>query len=439
MLGGSLGGMMTTVMGGLEPALKAVVPIVAGGGLGDIGIRSKQGGVREAFVCRPFGPIYTGTLGEDGGLKLEMIIPDLNNTPPELHFATIPGVASGDTLLADNLGNGARACGYVATDGTVRVQLESDAGDPIVLTHYAGHALKPGDTHCGLAEGATVKATVDTFEYDVTYQGGLTKAGTALVALAEGLGLRRANPELRRFQGLGQLVLDPADPAVYAQHMMRVPLVYPATGEEVRTHVLQLTSIGDMGVPVASGMTISRAIGTLDFLDGDTPWGVPANQVLLDHHVAEGVTITKRFTDAGGSGILVDIDDFSEGTDRWSVMAPPRATTPLRAGLGQTDPLGGESATLFMYPTPYGQHGPNTPGRTQDVMREACEDACQEEDCGCDTLEPTWEDGHFFFHMGALYLVDEGARVRTDTCMGTDTCPEFAPIPPARPNPDLAP
>ena len=68
MTGGSLGGMMSTVMGGLEPELTALVAIVAAGGLGDLGIRSQQGGVREAFILPAMGPLFVGTLDVDGNL-----------------------------------------------------------------------------------------------------------------------------------------------------------------------------------------------------------------------------------------------------------------------------------------------------------------------------------------------------------------------------------
>ena len=66
MIGGSLGGIMATILGGLDPAVDAVAPIAGGGGLGNIGSRSMQGGVREAVILRVMAPIFTGTLEEDG-------------------------------------------------------------------------------------------------------------------------------------------------------------------------------------------------------------------------------------------------------------------------------------------------------------------------------------------------------------------------------------
>ncbi|MDP6933634.1 MAG: hypothetical protein QGG40_12000, partial [Myxococcota bacterium] len=437
MSGGSLGGMMTMIMGGLEPEIDVIVPIVGGGGLGDLGVRSLQSGVREAFILRPFGPLYTGTLDEEaGGLVLETIIPDLTDVAT-IALATVPDVEVGDTLWALNTSNGERACGYVNADGEVRVHLESDVGDGLELSVYEGNALVLGSEDCELSEDATVRAVVDTFEETARFQTETFGAGEPLVSLSEGLGLRRANPELRRFQGLGQLILDLADPAVYLQGLWRRPITYEGTGQTTGAHMLQLTGIGDMSVPVGGAMTAARAAGVLDYLEAHPDYGVPENQVLIDHFVAEGVTITSRYTDDEGTSVLFDIDNFSEGDDLWGADIP-RADVPLRVGVGETDPLGGVSASLFMYSKPEGQHGPNLPGWCFDEAQEDCEAACAEgEDCGCDEVTP-FDDGLFYFNMIGMYLASEGAEIETDRCMSSDDC-EGMPLPPApRANPDLS-
>ena len=41
LVGGSLGGILSSYMGGLEPQLETVIPIIGGGGLSDIGTRSR--------------------------------------------------------------------------------------------------------------------------------------------------------------------------------------------------------------------------------------------------------------------------------------------------------------------------------------------------------------------------------------------------------------
>ena len=44
------------------PEMTAVAPLIGGGGLADIGIRSNNGGAVAAFVLRTMCPIYVGTL-----------------------------------------------------------------------------------------------------------------------------------------------------------------------------------------------------------------------------------------------------------------------------------------------------------------------------------------------------------------------------------------
>jgi hypothetical protein len=58
-LGGSLGGIMATLIGSLEPQMDTIIPISGGGGLADLGVRSQQGGVREAFISGRWARSFT--------------------------------------------------------------------------------------------------------------------------------------------------------------------------------------------------------------------------------------------------------------------------------------------------------------------------------------------------------------------------------------------
>src|SRR5690606_14880334 len=99
-----------------------------------------------------------------------------------------------------------------------------------------------------------------------------------LVALTEGLALRRATPEFRRLLSLAQLIVDPGDPAVVAPHLIDEPLTYDATQTSTGTHTLVVTTMGDMNVPASSGLTHSRAAGLVEFLEDDPRFGKPANE-----------------------------------------------------------------------------------------------------------------------------------------------------------------
>jgi hypothetical protein len=439
-LGGSLGGMTATLLGSLEPAMSTIVPISGGGGLADLGIRSQQGGVREAFIFWAMGPIYTVQPGEAGASVLGATLADLNDLKT-ITIADLTDVQPGDTIVAENLTNLERDCGYISAEGTARVQLPSDVGDSIRFSIYSGPALVTGDDDCAVIDGAMPTQVVDRFGRDVEFQNLRWRTGDALVSVVEGLGLRRAEPDLRRFSGLGAMVLDRCDPAVYAPFLSRTPLTYPGTGETTTTNALIVTTAGDMNVPASGGLTLGRAAGYIPYLESDERWGVPANQVIIDTYHAEAVHTLKRYTNATtGEGVHIDIENFSEGTDIWGTDVP-RLEEPLHLWAATvTDEgaaLGGQSGAIFPYPVPEGQHGFPFPGQLPDRAEEQCEEACTE-GSGCDCSDvATFDTGAYLFNMFGRYISTDGAEVHTEMCQSTGDCEWFNEPPPARPLPSL--
>ncbi|MEZ4465752.1 MAG: hypothetical protein R3F43_15135 [bacterium] len=441
MTGGSLGGMMATLMGGVEPEISAIAPIVPGGGLGDGGIRSRQGGVPEAFILRPMAPLYVGTLGRPDGegwvpdpagdlLYLETIVPDLNDKAERL-LATVEGVQIGDTLVVYNEITGERGCGYISPEGTVRASVASNREDPTRIVFYVGEALILGDTECTPKPDAVERSTVSTFEHAVEFQTRIYEEGAPLVALEEGLGLRRGNPELRRFASLGQVILDPADMAVMAPHINKEPLYYPGTGQRTGAHVFLLPAIGDMSVPVNMSMSIGRAAGLIEYLEPDRRYGKPINQVLIDTYTAEAVNTLKRFVNPDGVGVHLDIDDFSEGQDIYGDTVP-RLDPPLRTGFYGVDPLGGKSAYIVAYGEDTGAHGFPRPGEGYDQVRARCNAACPEGmDCRCQDAR-VFDIGNFFFNLIGTFLQSEGTVLTDDRCLARGDCAAFPAIPPLR-------
>lgn len=447
MTGGSLGGMMTTLMGSVEPELTAIAPIVPGGGLGDGGIRSQQSGVPEAFILRPMAPLYVGTLGraddtveagwvadpEGESLYLETIVPDLNDAAT-LWLATVPGIHAGDTMVVFNEANGEQGCGYVSPEGTVRASAASDQGDATRVAFYAGDALVLGGD-CEVQAGKAPTVQVSTFEREVIFQTTqIFAAGSPLVALQEGLGLRRGNPELRRFAALGQMVIDPADMSVMAPHLLKEPLTYPGTGQTTGAHIFLLPAVGDMSVPVSMGMSIGRAAGLIEYLEPHPDWGKPANQVLLDTYTAEAVNTLKRYTDPDGNGVHIDLDNFSGGQDIWGDRVP-RLDPPLRLGFYEEDPLGGRSAAIFAYGDPGGRHGFPSPGEGYDAARAQCQADCTDASCDCRGAQ-VFDIGNFFFNLIGRYLSSGGRVLSDDLCLARDDCDDKPPLPELRYNPD---
>ena len=420
MSGGSLGGIMSLLMGSLEPELSVAVPISGGGGLGDVGVRSQQGGVREAVILRALGPLFLATHDPASGLtQVETVIPDLNDDAART-LAVVEGVKPWDTMRVENLRSGEVGCGYLNGEGMTRVAVATNLEDPIRLSFYAGPQLVTGDEDCALKLGATPSAVVDSFGEAVEFQGRMYAEGAPLVALAEGLGLRRADPEFRRFLGLAQMVLDPGDPGSYLRFMTEDPLTYPGTGQITGTHSMIITTMGDMNVPASTGVSAGRTAGIIPYLEADERYGVSLNQLLLDTYAAEAVHTVGRYTNGAGEPVHIDLDNFSNGMDTFGEV--PRLDPPLRAGFDKKDKLGGYSVAIFPYTNPRGAHGFDRPGAMIDDAVQACIEACPEDaDCDCDASQ-FFDIGLFLFDMIGDYTFSGGKTLELKDCYGYLSC-----------------
>ncbi|MFT7623664.1 MAG: hypothetical protein ACI9WU_002847, partial [Myxococcota bacterium] len=437
MTGGSLGGMMSTYTGAIEPEIRAVLPIAAGGGLADMGLRSQQGGVREGFILRALCPLLVGTTTEDGDMVLETIVPDMNETA-ELAFATVKGVEIGDAVVVTNMTNGVVACANVLADGTWRTSLESDMGDEIKVVIYDGPALA-GDTECGLRDGYSVRLTVDTVETAYDFQAKTYEVGQPLIAMAEGFGMKRGSPELRQMFAIGQLIIDRADMAVAAMHMNKDLIHYPGTNQSAGTHMLLLTTAGDMSVPASGGMAIARAADVLPYLENDVRYGKPANQVLIDTFFSEAAHNIGRYFDDAGNPVHIDMERLNGGYPYpWDGVGIPQIDEPLRLwGQDNVCDTGacGFSGALFPWPRPDGQHGFDFPGTWIDKGRKACAASCTETEgadpCGC-MGKDYFDVGMFLFNVGARYLGSGGLQLNLDECNSFNTCSDLPVVPEPR-------
>jgi hypothetical protein len=234
------------------------------------------------MIHRVMGPMFLGTIDPETGemaLETSLVEGRGDTTRP---IARLTGVKPWDTMVVENLRNGIRRCGFVLPEGTVRANTESDIGDPIVISFYRGPQLVAGSEACELHPAVEPFIVVDSWSEEIEFLGNTYPAGSPLVALTEGLGMRRVHPDLRRMGGLAQLVLDPSDPAVLAPNMLVDPLHYPGTNQSTATHALIITTMGDSAVPVSGGQTVGRAAGLIDYLRVDGRYGVPVNQMLID-------------------------------------------------------------------------------------------------------------------------------------------------------------
>ena len=430
--GGSLGGIMSMILGAVEPSINSIAPISGGGGYGEMGARSTQGGVYQSFILRVMGPIFHGEPDtENGGMKLHTLVVSANDDVT-LPIGNVQDVNPWDTFVVENLDNGERGCGYVQPDGTVRAGVEADIRASLQLLFYRGPQLVTGSEHCDIRDGVTPYATVDKFGETIGFEGEAILADTPLFSLMEGLGVRRAHQDARRLTAIGQLALDPADPAVLAPFLLKNPLVY-ADGQRTGAHSLIITTMGDTAVPVSGGIMVGRASGLVNYTENDARFGKPMNQVLVDTHTTEGVHTMKRYTNPDDEGVHLDVENFSQGTDMFGTDVP-RLETPLRIGIGEDDGIGGVSAAIFPYNVPGGQHGFDLPGGMTDRARKQCAEACMDPDpatCGCDTLQ-TYDVGFFMMNMIAHYFATRGTVIGTDLCQSRNDCSYVTALPLAR-------
>lgn len=482
MLGASLGGIMATTLGAVEPEIEAIVPIAGGARLADVGARSQQGGVPQAVMMRVIGPTYQITLADDGSAQVFTQFTELNSLidvpirrliPPSAVDAegrpgSDPALQPGDTMVVTNLVNDEVACAYVLPDaaengvaGRARISLPSDLGDGVEIALYRGPVLETGSEECELIEDpGEPLLVIDQMQTPFREDGtpytveGIPVPGGDLITLAEGLGLERNRPSLRRFMDLGQMVLDPTDPGVVSRYLSRDSLVYPGTGDETGARYLIVTTTGDMSVPAHSGVTVARAAGALNYLDPDPRWGIPPNQVLLDSYSAEAVNIFRRhvYTDPPESeedrsllgldaslGVHVDVENFSEGDDIWGDNIP-RLDEPLHL-VSTTDAFGndtgGYSGAVFPYAIPQGQHGFALPGQMSDWALELCDPEVEESCSASDVIGESYDVGWAMFHMLGTFMLEPNTNPLQSRCWTKEACNDLPETPEPREPADL--
>lgn len=444
MWGISLGGIVAGVLAGAEPSLDAVSPNAGGAGLVDIATRSSLGGLPDAIILPMMGPIIAGCLPVDGSqnplppdamteqdcmgggagdairgdtLTLGAFVTELADQKTRV-IGRVEGVRPGDRVELRNLRSGEVARGRINARGWFRLGVAADAleaverrpllglgagarvvefadtpqlGDRLALTIYVG-------------DSETVRATVDTFGRDVTHFATRYPEGAPLVALARGLGYARNTPGFRRFLGIAQHAIGPADPGVWAAHAVLEPLDfgYDPHRPSGNTRVLYMPVVGDRVVPVNTGVAMARAAGVLgswhrdqaisaehgwrELFVPDPRYGKSVDQELIDRFVVEGDHRFQRYADNPiNPSALYDIDDLSDGAASFSCgpsdwsggngefecpdefedqevwFSPPRPDPgdALRIDRRRDGPDGRERYDAFRVPLvrPAGQHG----------------------------------------------------------------------------------
>lgn len=401
----SYGALLAGIVGGIEPYLSSVVPISGGGGLSDIGVRSTQPGVPEAVILRAMGPLVLGDPAEAGVTTVRFLVPDVHRVR-SLPFAQLPPLVPGDRVVLTNLRSGETSEALVNAAGAFRVAVAADSLDGTALRHRAGIEPWRSDfepprlpSTSGYGDplrlevydaAGRLRRRIEQFEEDVVYEGVRYGRGQPLIAVAQGWGLQRQTPEMRRFTQIMQTLLEPADPVNYARHHFAEPLRYGALapGAPGGANLLVVLTLGDTHVPVATGLTFARAAGILR-LDAPSPDGEgTVGEKLVRLGVVEGLARLER-----QGAVLADPDNLSDGADGHDAV---RCDPPLR--ITGKRPGGGEVGLRMALVEPRGAHGfawPR-PDRPFDI------------------------DRYLANLMGQLFAT---ASLEHDPCLATPDCP----------------
>ncbi|MBE2253758.1 MAG: hypothetical protein IAE78_29785 [Myxococcus sp.] len=402
MAGASLGGIMSSLLGGLEPEFDAILPVLPGGYLSEIGARTALGQVKNPLVLRMFAPLFL--VRDSNAPVLSVMYPSAVKSV-ELKLAALPKLTPGSIAVMRNLTTKEWRCARVQKNGHLRLSVPSDQGDALRFELYDQELPSQEKTGCDPTGVEPIKV-VDTLDREVKFLGQAIPAGAPLTAFADGYGLRRGSPEMRRLLALGQIALESGDPANFAPFYDGTRTLTYGDGSTVKTRALLVPMTGDPGVPISTANALMRAAGFLDVRKVDPRYGKSMQQELIDVGFVEGVERSLRYRDSRNRPVLMDVDVLQSvrpgGDDGFGA---PRLNPPLRA-YGPSEKIGGTVGALMPFMDPEGAHSfpiPD-PGKSFDL-------------------------GSLLINVFSSYLGSGGERVSLEPCMERSSCDWFPPIP----------
>ncbi len=403
--GASLGGIMSSLLGGIEPDFDAVLPILPGGYLSEIGARTTLGQVKNPLALRLLAPLFLVRPDSTGTPVLSVMYPSAVKNV-DLKLAKAPALRPGQIVVVRNLETKDWRCARVQKNGNLRAAVPTDEGDRLQLEVYDEELPTQPKTGCD-PTGFQPSKIVDTLERDVTYFGKTIPAGTKLTAFADGYGLRRGTPEIRRLLALGQIALESSDPANFAPFYTGARELKYGDGSVVKTRALFVPMTGDPGVPISTANALMRAAGVFDVRAIDPRFNKSTQQQLIDVGFVEGVERTRRYLDTSGRPALMDVDvmvGLRSGAD--DGFGAPHMAPPLRA-YGPNAKVGGQFGVIMPYMDPEGAHSFPVPDPKK-----------------------SFDLGTMLLNIFGAYLGSGGERVAMEACAERNDCEWMPAIPP---------
>ncbi len=414
LLGGSLGGINSAVTAGVAgDTWTTISPSVAGAGLMDVGWRSALGGVREALVGRLTSPFFIGVPNGDGSLQVSQMVNSVKRMRT-LPVGTLLQIPENGIIRVENHDNGEVREREMPADGRFRIAIPADAARASDKRLMAGI---PDDT--GPIEGVSYEVedneglgdrlrisfftadglpidTMDEWETDVVHEGVTMRAGSPLVAGAEGLGHIRGTPRLRRLVNVLSMVTEPADPIAYARNYLLEP---PEELGGQPLNILLVPTAGDEIVPVAAEYSLARAAGFWSLDEVDPRYGTTVDRWLIDVGAIRGDERWGPGEDDDGNKVLFDIDDADEGINPYDEPSdtPLRITIPTNTGF---------AGMRVPYVEPSGSHGFRFPNPSLE-----------------------FDVNTYSIFQIANYARTRGQELTDDLCFEELTCPWMCPLP----------
>ncbi|MDF1563748.1 MAG: hypothetical protein P1V51_11940 [Deltaproteobacteria bacterium] len=444
--GTSMGGLHSSIVAAVEPAITAAAPNAGAAGLFDVAVRSSLGAVVDAVWLPLMGPVFHGRLEGDGTFSLQTIVSDVNKDA-KIPIAVRTGVEIGDEILLENLTNGETDIGVVREDGHFRRSLPCDAvsgwekraamgfdvldvesedygKDPLPIVEDGtrfGDALRIRGCvgPCVFDEAGNLtneRFVVDQFEegvdkphadadgsvVGVKFQGTIYPNGSPLAAVSEGFGHERQSPDLRRLRIIAGFIQEPGDPVAYSRYYLKEKDKMEARWAgaepdvEFGTRVMTVVTLGDTTVPVNGGVMLNWTSGFF----GTYAEGLPKLRWLRDNYVLEAVEEYRAYH--WGGRVLFDPDNLSNGTDGFQVDGVPAPRPPPGEELRLTYSPPGEEGV-------YGMRIPAVEPRGAHVFLVP------------DPSLPFDVNRYMVTAIGA-YFDSRGTRIRDEMCMHDDTC-----------------
>jgi hypothetical protein len=304
--GESLGGIMSEIIGGIDPYIMATAPVSGGGGLAsDVAPRSY--GEADAVMLQVLSPLVLAMPSSDrppvSGVNQTNCGPTqrtvrffVNNLTgsQELEIACVDDADLGPnmTVVVSNLTSlDVRCARTLDAEGRLRIAFPASIGDTVDIQIYTKPDVIDSYATCNVVGSPPVGRHITTWEQaaityspesdtSITCPGQPAKGpnkcqqffnmfypvGSTLVAPQEGLGYLRNTPDFRRLMNLVQAGFDPADPINFAPYYMMRPNVGPDGTNLPPRALLGINTVGDGFVNISTGMTFARAAGALPFL-----------------------------------------------------------------------------------------------------------------------------------------------------------------------------